>query len=141
MTPKEYLRQIRRLDTQIKTRRCEIDALRSIADMLSGSGVDGMPHGSSNGDKMADAVARITEKERQLDDFVDYFLEARDKVLKTLELMDDPILIDILYRRYFSFQSWELIAVEMGYTYRHVLRLHDKGIESLGSVMKNGRNK
>ena len=37
----------------------------------------------------------------------------------------------ILYGRYVNFYSWEKIAQDMGYSERHVLRLHGSALEKV----------
>ena len=45
--------------------------------------------------------------------------------------LDDILLRNLLERRYLLGFSWEKIAEDMGYTPRHITRLHNKAIARL----------
>lgn len=90
---------------------------------------DGMPHGSSVGDLSGymarlDALVRQLEQEREL--AVEQYKEIHDQIYK----MQDGAEKEVLERRYLMGETWEQIAVQMNYTYRHVIRLHGTALRN-----------
>ena len=83
---------------------------------------------SGSQQKMADCVTKIVELQehinREIDTFVDYKEQAR-KLLSNC----DADCINLLYKRYFQFKTWEVIAVEMNFTYKWVCGgLHQRAL-------------
>ena len=55
-------------------------------------------------------------------------IRAFKKVQAAIERLESEQEKDLLTYRYLKGYSWEKIAVEMGYTYRHVTRLHGEAL-------------
>lgn len=90
---------------------------------------DGMPQGSTHSDLSGymarlDALIRQLEQEREL--AVEQYKEIHDQIYK----MQDGAEKEVLERRYLMGETWEQIAVQMNYTYRHVIRLHGTALRN-----------
>ena len=90
---------------------------------------DGMPHASGISD-LSDYAARVDELERELLQKRYRRIRAFKKVQEAIERMESEQEKDLLTYRYLKGYSWEKIAVEMGYTYRHVTRLHGEALKN-----------
>ncbi len=88
---------------------------------------DGMPHASGISD-LSDYAARVDELERKLLQKRYRRIRAFKKVQAAIERLESEQEKDLLTYRYLKGYSWEKIAVEMGYTYRHVTRLHGEAL-------------
>lgn len=138
MEAREYLKQVRRLEVQLDNRLREIERLdadiHSISSTFGEGGSSGFKH-----DRMQESVAKLEGRKEALSGFVDYYNEARDAILKNVEAINSPAHVQVLYKRHFESKKWEEIAVEMHYTYRHVLRIHDEAIDRLDKILKECR--
>ena len=65
---------------------------------------------------MADCVIRIAELKKNLNDEVDAYVEYKDSVRKLVNEACDADCCRLLYLRYFRFETWETIALEMNYS-------------------------
>lgn len=90
---------------------------------------DGMPHASGISD-LSDYAARVDELERELLQKRYRRIRAFKKVQAAIERLENEQEKDLLTYRYLKGYSWEKIAVEMGYTYRHVTRLHGEALKN-----------
>ena len=90
---------------------------------------DGMPHASDISD-LSDYAARVDELERKLLRRRYNRIRAFKKVQAAIERMESEQEKDLLTYRYLKGYSWEKIAVEMGYTYRHTIRLHGEALKT-----------
>ena len=90
---------------------------------------DGMPHGSDIGD-LSDYVAQVDEIEREIVRRRYGRISAFHEVQKAIESMENEQEKDLLTYRYLRGYGWERIAVEMGYTWRHTIRLHGKALNN-----------
>lgn len=108
----------------------EIQHLREDKMFPSVAAMDGMPHTSSCSDLSAYAA--------RLDEQIEKLKEWRLKKIKLYECISDRIrrVEDdnqraLLVCRYIKGMSWEDIAVELSYTWRHVHRIHSQALDSI----------
>lgn len=119
---KQYLRRYQEAKKRAKRIQEEIDALRSSETSPVGLG-DGLPHGSGTSD-LSGYAARWDELVRELEAEKEMQMVTYREIRQQIDMVPDPTEQEILSRRYLIGQSWEKIAVEMGYSYRNITRLH-----------------
>lgn len=119
---KQYLRRYQAAKKRAKMIQEEIDELRSSKTSPVGLG-DGLPHGSGTSD-LSGYAARWDELVRELEAEKEMQMVTYREIRQQIGMVPDAIEQEILSRRYLIGQSWEKIAVEMGYSYRNITRLH-----------------
>ena len=67
----------------------------------------------------------------------DELIDKRDQAKALIDKVEDEGIRCVLYRYYILGQTWELIAVDMGYAIRHVYRLHGTGLLFLEKMSLN----
>lgn len=106
----------------------QIDELRS-QRMQPSIQNDGMPKGNAHSD-LSGYAARLDELigqlEQEREQVVGQYKEIHDQIHK----MQDGTEKEVLERRYLMGETWEQIAVQMNYTYRHVTRLHGTALQN-----------
>lgn len=108
----------------------QIEELRSSRTSPVGLS-DGMPKGNMKSD-LSGYMAKLDELLRELDAEREIQMVVYQEIRQAINAMEDTTEQEILIRRYTLGQSWEKIAVEMGYSYRHITRTH-------GMALKNFR--
>ena len=136
MTAKQYLSQIRRLDIQIGQRREELDRLHSAAQSVSVHAGDAR-HSFGGSDRVGDTAARLCDLEAEINKDVQVLAELRHKIINQIQRLGDTRHVDLLYRRYVNYQSWEEISDSMYYTVRHVQRLHGSALQEFARCNPN----
>lgn len=134
MTAKAYLQQIRKCDRMIENKLSEIDSLRGLAESVTGTWKEDVVQGCGASDKLGDTVAKIVDLQNEINADIDKLVDLKEEVMKVIDQIDDPFC-DLLYKRYFQFKKWEVIAVEMGYTFRHVTRMHGEALKKVNDVL------
>lgn len=119
---KQYLRRYQTAKRRVGLIQEEIEELRSSKTSPVGLG-DGMPHGSGTSD-LSGYAARLDELLRELEAEKELQMVTYQEIRQKIGIVSDAIEQEILSRRYLIGQSWEKIAVEMKYSYRHVTKLH-----------------
>lgn len=119
---KQYLRRYQAAKKRAKRIQEEIEELRSSKTSPVGLG-DGMPHGSGTSD-LSGYAARLDELLRELAAEQEMQMIVYREIRQQIGTVSDATEQEILSRRYLLGQSWEKIAVEMKYSYRHVTKLH-----------------
>lgn len=129
MTTKEYLGQISRLNRMINNKLTEIaqlkDMVASISAPQSGERVQTTP----NFDKIGTRYAKIDEMERKIDGMVDELVDKKEKIIQQIDSMEDENTYNILFARYIEKKTFEVIATEMKYSWRQVVRLHGTALK------------
>ena len=123
--PKEYLSQIRRLNTMIEQKQKERDSLRDIDGVsgidMSKDPVQTSPNGSAPFER---TIERILTLEDEIDKLIAEYITKRNRIIEEIHALDNTNYIELLFKRYVECKSFELIAVEMNYTYDWIREMH-----------------
>lgn len=125
---KQYLRRYQTAKRRVGLIQEEIEELRSSKTSPVGLG-DGMPHGSGTSD-LSGYAARWDELVRELEAEKEMQMVTYREIRQQIGMVPDPTEQEILSRRYLIGQSWEKIAVEMGYSYRNITRIHGRALQN-----------
>ena len=95
---KDFLNQVKKIDTVIKNKREEIEEVRSLAESM-GISLGEKVQSSGSKQRMADTVERYLEIERKLNKDIERLLQAKREVLDVIEQL--PLdQYDLLYQVY-----------------------------------------
>ena len=118
---KRWLRRARNLDREINALLQAREEARARAEGLTRP-IDGDSiHATHDPHRRFD---RLAELEEQLDSRVDALIAVKQEILTAIEQLEDTRHRTLLVAYYINGQTWEEIAVEMGYTFRRVTQLH-----------------
>ena len=87
-------------------------------------------------DTIGNSVPAIVDLENQINAEIKEYTEKRQEIKTSIERVSDEKFVTILLKRYVYFKSWEEIAVDMGYTYRHTTRLHGDALQAFEGIFK-----
>lgn len=138
---KRYLQQIQLCDSRINTRLEELHRLKEMVVRITPTPKDNIASGGCGSqDKLANAVAKIVDLEAEIDREIDYFVNARRKIVALIDKLSDPDQIQVLHKRYVQYKTLERIACDMGMSYRNVCYIHGKGLQAVNEIMKGKAN-
>lgn len=129
MTTKEYLGQISRLNRMINNKLTEIAQLKDMAASISAPQRGERVQTTPNFDKIGTRYAKIDEMERKIDGMVDELVDKKEKIIQQIDSMEDENTYNILFARYIEKKTFEVIATEMKYSWRQVIRLHGTALK------------
>lgn len=129
MTTKEYLGQISRLNRMINNKLTEIAQLKDMAVSISAPQSGERVQTTPNFDKIGTKYAKIDEMERKIDCMVDELVDKKEKIIQQIDSMEDENTYNILFARYIEKKTFEVIATEMKYSWRQVVRLHGTALK------------
>ena len=135
MTVKEYLSQAKFLDQRINSKIQQVAALNDLATKAT-STLTGMPRNPNHAtSSMEDVIAKIIDLQSEINNNIDTLVDLKRSLSKTIKAVDSPEYQTVLEKRYLCFQSWEQIAVEMGYDLRWLYRIHGKALEEVKAIL------
>lgn len=130
MRAKEYLRQIRIADKKINNLIHEVDMLRDSISHPKPINYDKDPvQGGSRNDSMAASIAKYVDMEQEINRQTDGLIDLRHKIIGEINQLNNPAHIELLFKRYVEYKTWEQIAVEMDYTIRWIYSLHGSALQ------------
>ena len=136
MKAKEYLDQIHKMDVRVGQRITELNQMRERLSILTGidyskDRIQTMP---STGNKQIEA---IVDMENEIVELIEEETQLKHKVIGEIQQLENPIYVDLLFRRYVECHSFERIACDMGYVYNYVCNLHGEALKEFEKeVMK-----
>lgn len=142
MTAKEYLGQAYRLDQRIDAKIAQVASLNELATKCTAT-LTGMPrnpnHGSSTMDgssTMADAVCKIIDLQEEINRDIDRLVDLKRDIVEIIKAVNNSEYQILLEKRYLCFHTWEQIAVDMHYSGKWILKLHDRALDVVDEIMK-----
>lgn len=135
LNTKDFLQQIELFDNHINNKLEELERLRSLTLKITSSLKDDVVSASGSQDKLGDAVAKIIDLQDEINQSIDLYVDRKREVNRVLEQITDVDYLQVLSKRYLLYESWEQIAMEMGYTYRHITRLHGEALQAVRKIL------
>ena len=134
MTVKEYLSQAKFLDQRINSKIQQVAALNDLATKAT-STLTGMPRNPNHATStMEEAIAKIIDLQAEINRDIDTLVDLKRDLSATIKAVGNTEYQTVLEKRYLCFQSWEQIAVEMGYDLRWLYRIHGKALDEVRAV-------
>lgn len=133
MTAKEWLRQCRRIEDEVKQLK---EAKQRAYVLAVGSSVDTSKEKLSGTRKNSteNKFVAYTEYSELLDKKITELMSRRLKTRKMLDELDNPIHRMLLQYYYIDCLTWEQVADRIHYSIRSVHRLHGKALTELDRV-------
>lgn len=125
---KEYLRSYRYHVRRIHRINAEIAELREMKLHPSMKPDDGMPHGSGGQGDLSGYAAELDEMIRELIHERYLRIKTYQAIARQIKRMKSRNESDVLFYRYISGLGWWEIAEKMGYSQRHITRIHGKAL-------------
>jgi len=131
MTAKEYLGQAYRLDQRINSKLEQVASLNDLATRVTTT-LTGMPkHHNPSGSTMADTVGKIVDLQADINRDIDRLIDLKRNIVSSIRTVGNTEYQTLLEKRFLCFETWEQIAVDMGYSIQHIYRMRDKAIDGI----------
>lgn len=125
---KEYLHQLKNIDSCIRTNLEEILRLEDLLDNKAVSLKDINIQSSGAHDAIGSQVPKIVDIMNEVDEYIGKMLEIREHAQRVIKQIPDTRLQSILMKYYVHNKTFEQTAVEMDLTYRWVVELHGQAL-------------
>lgn len=140
MTAKEYLNKIREIDNEINDKQAELDDLREMSTTLKSFQMGERVQSSPEPDKIGHTIAKIMDKQNEINDMIDRYIDQKDEARKYIDQMEDLNERKVLRRRYLKGMKWEDICVDMSFSWRQIHYIHSKALNSFEDCTKMHRS-
>ena len=135
MTAKEYLRRIRDAESDLRSAEMEYQRARDDVMNLKAIEYDKDKVSNSHIGDLSDAIAALEKYAERVNAKWDELIAMREEAKERIGEVADGRYREVLTRRYLQGESWEYIAVGMGYSFRQITRLHGGALRAIAEKM------
>lgn len=135
MTAKEYLSQYRFLAEKLNAKLERYQELQDQATHITPN-TNGCGSGSEISDKVGKIGTLLADISDEMYDDIKRLRNQYTEIEGTISQVEDDTLQVLLEKRYILGRTWEQIAVEMNFCYRHTCRLHGIALREVDRLLK-----
>ena len=128
MTAKQYLRQLSKIEFNIKLLSEEVEERRTRLTSTAAPALGDKVQSSPRGDAFAAAMAALADKDIQRQQMIWIYEQLRDEITDRILGMEDAAQAQVLYERYVKRKRWDVIAEEMHYTVQRIFQIHGNAL-------------
>ncbi len=135
MSAEEFLSRAYRIDQQIQSKIAQLDRIRACA---SGSGlryVDVKVQASGQDSRVENAVIRILEEEKALNDEIDRLVDTKREIREVINQVEDVDYRLLLEKRSLLFQTWMEICADLNMSLRWAQTRHKEAVAVVQGIL------
>lgn len=138
MKAKEYLQQLKRLDTLIDQKIKELDELRSMSTVGAVDySTERVQSSHSQDAPFVRIVYKMIELEEEINAEIDNFVDIKHLIINQIHTLKNLDYITLLFKRYVEYKSLEKICVEMNFSYDYIKHLHGYALKDFEETVLN----
>lgn len=138
LSAREYLSQLRVIDTKINQKIEQLAEMKSNATCTGGVDYNKeRVQTSLSGDKLCNDVTRYVAFDDEINADIDRFINAKNQIVNEIQGLNVDNYIKVLFKVYVQFKSIRQTAKEMKKSYSYVIELHKKALLTFEETYKN----
>lgn len=144
MKAKEFLEQVKKINTLIENKLAEVAQWKAIATSATAGGTDVTINGkvhqmdkvqsSGSQQKMADAVIHYVDLEAEINADIDKLIDTKKDVLKVIEQLEAE-KYDLLHKVYVQGFTLDEVAFKYGFSYSWATTLHGRALKDVQIIL------
>ena len=128
---KRYLKQVRHIDEEIEFRRGELEKIREDITSIKGIAYDkDRVQSSPTDDGILKKVIQLQKIGKNISDLIVKRTKIRNQIINEITMMPNRVHMNVLHKYYVDGKTFELIAVEMGYSYDRIIHIHSEALQA-----------
>lgn len=141
MTAKQYLRQLTKLELNIRILTDELEERRTRLTSTAAPPLGDKVQSSPRGDAFAAAMAAIADKDIQRQELVFIYEQQRDRIVGQIIELPNPLQARVLYDRYVRNRTLVQIADATHYSYTRICHVHGQALADFFRLYLQDDNK
>ncbi len=134
MNAKSYLKQLEKLDTIIQNKLIEKEQWKSVALGVTSHSDGERVQSSGNQQKMADAISRCVDMEREIDGLIDRLINTKMDVITTSEQLN-ATEYDVLHKIYIQRMTFKEVAAAKDKSQSWATTVHGRALQNLQKIL------
>ena len=132
----DYLEQVELLDEIVRNKLIErrqwLDMALGITAQMDGERVQS----SGTKDKMASALNRCLDAEREIDEAVDRYADTKKEVIQTIQRLKNPTWYKLLHQRYIQYIPLVTISERWNMDYTNITTMHGRALQCVQQILE-----
>ena len=134
MDAKDFLRQLKKIDCMIENKLVEKQQWQAIAMGTTAQMGGERVQASSSQQKMADAVGRYMDIEREVDECIDRLFDTKKDVISVIEQLETS-QYDILHKKYVQYLTFLEIAAIKDKSESNITSIHGIALKNVQKIL------
>ena len=130
-----FLKQLKKLDCMINNKMIEKAQWHSIALGTASNSNGERVQSSGSQQRMADAIDKYIDIEREIDSFIDELIDRKQDVISVIEQLS-LTEYDFLHKVYVQYLTMESVAEEEGKSYSWATSIHGRALASVQRILE-----
>ncbi len=140
MNAKEFLRQIKKLDKLIENKMFEVQQWKEIANNTTASFSGERVQSSSNPHKIAHAIGRYIDLEREINQDIDRLVETKKDVIGVIEQLN-ATEYDVIHKIYVQYLTFDEVAYACKHSKSWATSIHGRALKHIQGILDKRENK
>ena len=134
LSAREYLQQLQNINVSIDQDRSRLEAMRINATGQGAIRYDRDKVQASPQDKLCNDVCGIVTFDDRLNNRIDRFIDAREKIIAQIRGLHNATYNQVLFKVYVEYKSLRQTAIEMGRCYAFIRDRHKSALIAVYST-------
>ena len=134
-----FLERVELFDAIVQNKLVERKQWKDIALGITASTEGERVQSTGANNKMASAVERFVDIEREIDELVDKLVDTKKEVIQTIERLDRAMEYKLLHLRYIQYVPLKEIADRWGWEYTNVTTMHGRALRNVQKILEEKR--
>lgn len=134
MNAKEFLRQIKKLDKLIENKLAEVQKWKELATNISPNLSGDRVQSSGNPHKIADAIGRYIDLEREINQDIDQLIEVKKDVIGVIEQLN-ATEYDVLHKVYVQGFTFDEVAIACKRGRSWATTVHGRALKHVQTIL------
>lgn len=134
MNAKEFLRQIKKLDKLIENKLAEVQQWKELATNISPNMTGEKVKSSGNPHKIADAIGRYIDLEREINQDIDRLVETKKDVISVIEQLN-ATEYDVIHKIYVQNLTFDEVAYACRHSRSWATTIHGRALKHVQTIL------
>ena len=134
MKAKEFLNQIKKIDRMIENKCIEKEQWKAIATSTTTHSFGERVQSSGNQQKMADAVTKFVDIDKEIDECMDKLIRVKKDVINAIEKLES-VEYDLLHKVYIQNMTLYDVASAYDKSYTSITTVHGRALKNLQIIL------
>lgn len=134
MKAKDFLRQVYKLDRMVENKLAEKRQWQEIAMGATPQTTGERVQSSGNPQRMADAISRYIDIDKEIDACIDRLVDTKREVLSVIEQLN-ATEYDILHKMYIQGRTLQEVADAKGRSYSWMTSTHGRALQNVQKII------
>ena len=130
-----YLGQVEMIESIIRNKLIEKRQWRDVALGITANMGGERVQSTGSQSKMADAVEKCVDMEREIDAYIDRLIDTKRDVIQTIEQLNSPIEYNVIHLRYIQLKTLQEIADHYGKEYGWVTTTLGRAVKNVQAIL------